>query len=313
MEIDRQTLKALAADTRLNILKSLGKRRKTPSELSKELNLATSTVVEHLNKLEEADLIKREETGHKWIYYNLTEKGSALVKPKIPMNFIIILGVCILVVFIGLFYYNINQFNFAGALNPSSLTSESQGSGEESRTDISKAEEPSIATTAGVACPNCTDCNKIIMKDNYIVGEEVDASVTFCQNIYTHKLDWELYKYQNGNWSHVTFFNDFDNADCSLNETMCGEYNMASMYINMSCIQKNASQKIDWTWNQNAYGIKEINCLNSESKIVDWGCGYAYPIGEGHYKLEFIYNTECTKGWFNFTKAQHLEREFTIS
>jgi DNA-binding transcriptional ArsR family regulator len=44
MEIDRKTLKALAADTRLDILKSLSKRRKMPSELSKELDLATSTV-----------------------------------------------------------------------------------------------------------------------------------------------------------------------------------------------------------------------------------------------------------------------------
>lgn len=110
MEIDRKTLKALAADTRLDILKSLGRRRKTPSELSKELNLATSTVVEHLNKLEEADLIRREETGHKWIYYNLTDKGSSLVKPKIPMNFVIVISVCIIVFFAGLIYYNYTTF-----------------------------------------------------------------------------------------------------------------------------------------------------------------------------------------------------------
>jgi DNA-binding transcriptional ArsR family regulator len=105
MEIDRQTLKALAADTRLDILKSLGKRRKTPSELSKELKLATSTVVEHLDKLEDAGLIRREETGHKWIYYNLTEKGSSLVKPRIPMNFVIVISICIIVFFAGFIYY----------------------------------------------------------------------------------------------------------------------------------------------------------------------------------------------------------------
>lgn len=119
MEIDRKTLKALAADTRLDILKSLGKRRKTPSELSKELNLATSTVVEHLNKLEEADLIKREETGHKWIYYNLTEKGSSLVKPKIPMNFVIVLSVCIIVFFAGLIYYYNSTFLQSGTFSAS--------------------------------------------------------------------------------------------------------------------------------------------------------------------------------------------------
>jgi DNA-binding transcriptional ArsR family regulator len=105
MEIDRKTLKALAADTRLDILKSLCKRRKMPSELSKEMGLATSTVTEHLNRLEDAGLIRREETGHKWIYYNLTEKGSSLVRPKIPVNFIIVLSLCLLLVSAGFVYY----------------------------------------------------------------------------------------------------------------------------------------------------------------------------------------------------------------
>ena len=154
MDIDRKTLKALAADTRLDILKSLGKRRKTPSELAKELNLAASTIVEHLNRLEEADLIRREETGHKWIYYNLTEKGSALVKPRIPTNFVIILGICIMVVFIGFFYYyNISYANFAGASRTSALTvPESQKTGGESQAEVPKqtGERPAATVTANI-------------------------------------------------------------------------------------------------------------------------------------------------------------------
>jgi DNA-binding transcriptional ArsR family regulator len=107
MEIDRKTLKALAADTRLDILKSLGKRRKTPSELSKELHLATSTVTEHLDKLESADLIRREETGHKWIYYALTKRGENLVKPRYPVQFILVLSITIIIIFAGsLFVYS---------------------------------------------------------------------------------------------------------------------------------------------------------------------------------------------------------------
>ncbi len=111
MEIDRKTLKALAADTRLDILKSLGKRRKTPSELSKELRLATSTVTEHLNKLEKASLIRREETGHKWIYYSLTKKGENLVKPKYPVQFVLVLSITIIIIFsASILMYN----NYAG-------------------------------------------------------------------------------------------------------------------------------------------------------------------------------------------------------
>jgi DNA-binding transcriptional ArsR family regulator len=144
MEIDRQTLKALAADTRLDILKSLGKRRKTPSELSKELNLATSTVVEHLDKLEEAGLIRREETGHKWIYYNLTEKGSSLVKPKIPMNFVIVISICIIVFLAGFIYYQ-TAFLQSGVF---SASANQKGGAQET---------PSIRTTNAPVPSNMTN------------------------------------------------------------------------------------------------------------------------------------------------------------
>jgi DNA-binding transcriptional ArsR family regulator len=117
MEIDRKTLKALAADTRLDILKSLGKRRKTPSELSKELKLATSTVTEHLDKLEKAELIRREETGHKWIYYSLTPKGSNLVKPKYPVQFILIISITIVIISAAtiFMYGNYSQMSATGS------------------------------------------------------------------------------------------------------------------------------------------------------------------------------------------------------
>lgn len=150
MEIDRKTLKALAADTRLDILKSLGKRRKTPSELAKELNLAASTIVEHLNRLEEADLIRREETGHKWIYYNLTEKGSALVKPRIPTNFVIILGICILVVCVGFFYYyNLSYASFSEA-RPSMITLPESQKALETQTGGLTGENPAATATANI-------------------------------------------------------------------------------------------------------------------------------------------------------------------
>ena len=85
MEIDKETIKALSADTRVDILKALSERRKTPAELSKQLDLASSTIVEHLRKLEDAGLIQRMETQHKWIYYEITSKGRSLVNPKIPI------------------------------------------------------------------------------------------------------------------------------------------------------------------------------------------------------------------------------------
>lgn len=113
MEIDRKTIKALAADTRLEILKSLSNRRKTPSELSKELKLAVSTITEHLNKLEKAGLINRKDTGHKWIYYELTSKGSSLVKPRYPVEFVLMLSLGLIFIFLGVFRYFSIPMEFA--------------------------------------------------------------------------------------------------------------------------------------------------------------------------------------------------------
>lgn len=105
MEIDRKTLKALGAETRMDILKSLKQRRKTPSELARELKLSSPTILEHLNKLEGADLVERVETGHKWVYYTLTKKGTNLIKPRFPTQFVIILGISILLVFTFMFNF----------------------------------------------------------------------------------------------------------------------------------------------------------------------------------------------------------------
>lgn len=97
MEIDRATIKAVSAESRKNLLKSLKARKKMPSELSKETGLSPSTVVGHLQSLQTAGLIRRVETGHKWVYYELTDKGSNIVHPKVPMQFALtlLLGIAI--------------------------------------------------------------------------------------------------------------------------------------------------------------------------------------------------------------------------
>jgi DNA-binding transcriptional ArsR family regulator len=80
--IDKETLKAIAVDTRLNILKILSKKRCTLTEISDMLGLGNSTVSEHLGHLAKAGLIEREETDRKWKYYSLTLKGRRFVEPR---------------------------------------------------------------------------------------------------------------------------------------------------------------------------------------------------------------------------------------
>lgn len=80
--LGREAFKALASESRTSLLKALGERRKTPSELSRELGLTVQSVSEHLARLEAAQLVKRAESGRKWVYYELTRDGRALIYPE---------------------------------------------------------------------------------------------------------------------------------------------------------------------------------------------------------------------------------------
>lgn len=80
--IDRKTLKALGADTRLEILRVLLRRQHMLTELSSVLGMSHSTVKEHMTVLEGAGLVKRLDEGRKWKYYRLTMKGKKLVAPE---------------------------------------------------------------------------------------------------------------------------------------------------------------------------------------------------------------------------------------
>jgi DNA-binding transcriptional ArsR family regulator len=136
--IDRKAIKSLASDTRVSILKRLTERKKMPSELSREIGIAPSTVVEHLGALESAGLVRKEKTQRKWIYYELTEKGENIFRPKIPFQIILSLA-------IGLVITGISMWNLS-LLQPGA---EGFAMNEAART----ADAPSMLTTAPTAAP----------------------------------------------------------------------------------------------------------------------------------------------------------------
>ena len=81
--LDRETFKALASDTRLDILRALDGRNLSLKDICKTTNLNKATLHEHLAKLHDAGLVKRKERdGHKWVYYKLTWKGESLLHPE---------------------------------------------------------------------------------------------------------------------------------------------------------------------------------------------------------------------------------------
>jgi DNA-binding transcriptional ArsR family regulator len=80
--LDQPTLKALAGETRVRILKLLDRKQMTPSDIAYELHMSLPTVGEHLKALVDADLVEKEETTRKWKYYSLTQKARMLLHPN---------------------------------------------------------------------------------------------------------------------------------------------------------------------------------------------------------------------------------------
>ena len=77
--LDMNAFKALASDTRLDILRALDGKKMSLKDISKETKLNKATLHEHLVKLNEAGLVKRKEReGHKWVTYKLTWKGECV-------------------------------------------------------------------------------------------------------------------------------------------------------------------------------------------------------------------------------------------
>ena len=102
--LDMNTFKALASDTRLDILKALDGTRMNLNDISKKTKLNKATLHEHLVKLNEAGLVKRKEReGHKWVYYKLTWKGESLLHPE-NTRIVVMFSVTFISVFVAVMF-----------------------------------------------------------------------------------------------------------------------------------------------------------------------------------------------------------------
>lgn len=75
----------------------------TQAELAAALEISAPSVDEHLQRLEEAGLVERiaEDKERKWKYYELTQKGAAIVSPSQAKKILFLLGL----LFIGAALY----------------------------------------------------------------------------------------------------------------------------------------------------------------------------------------------------------------
>ncbi len=100
--LDQESFKALASDVRVGILKRLDVRRETVTDLSNLLSLSKPTLLEHLEKLQSAGLVKRVDEGRKWIYYQLSDKGRKILHPE-RVAITLVLGMAVALAAIGAF------------------------------------------------------------------------------------------------------------------------------------------------------------------------------------------------------------------
>ncbi len=83
VNLDIDSFKALASETRLDILRALDGKKMNLTDICHATNLHKMTLYEHLCKLTDAGFIIRiEREGHKWVYYKLSWKGESLLHPE---------------------------------------------------------------------------------------------------------------------------------------------------------------------------------------------------------------------------------------
>jgi DNA-binding transcriptional ArsR family regulator len=80
--LDQESFKALASDTRIEILKKLDNTQLTVTDLANAMVVNKSAVHKHLTRLVEAGLVKKKEGERKWVYYTLSLKGAQLLHPE---------------------------------------------------------------------------------------------------------------------------------------------------------------------------------------------------------------------------------------
>lgn len=113
--LDKRMIRALASEMRIDILRKIDSGSMTLSKLTDDLNISKSTVHEHLTILIESGLVKKVNRDNKWVYYELTDKGTEILHPHKMTKIIVLLSSAILsfvVGIVGLYWFVRSIFIF---------------------------------------------------------------------------------------------------------------------------------------------------------------------------------------------------------
>jgi len=155
ISLDKETFKALAGETRVQILKELGERQKTQSELAAKLHLSAPTVNEHLCLLKKAGLVQEIDDGHKWKYFSLSAKGKSILNPG-EKQILLVLSV-LTIAFAGLILMILSQFNGLASFSRSAASNIVAPAAD----GASQIVQGSVATGAGKVVAENAACGAI--------------------------------------------------------------------------------------------------------------------------------------------------------
>ena len=99
--LDQESFKALASDTRIEILKRLDTSQMTVTDLANNLKVNKSAVYKHLSRLLDAGLVRKLDDQRKWVYYKLSMKGMHLLHPE-RVQIALILSAAVLAISLAL-------------------------------------------------------------------------------------------------------------------------------------------------------------------------------------------------------------------
>ncbi|MBB6067735.1 winged helix-turn-helix domain-containing protein [Methanococcus maripaludis] len=177
LEVNKKFLKALSSRSRISILKALGNKNYTVTELSKSLKLSKSTVHEHLSILVDGELVKKNEDGRKWVYYGLTEKGQYLIMNDLE-KMIILFPMSVIVFLSGL--YSILFLKLGSRIVPRELNVYSVSALKSAESDAVTFGISETATTVG------SDLNLLIgtglILISLLIAYHVISKITYKSN-----------------------------------------------------------------------------------------------------------------------------------
>ncbi len=159
--LDSSSFKALASETRVLILKELDKKRCTASEMGKILGISVQAASEHLENLRVAGLVERVDEGRKWIYFDLTEKGKAVLHPDKSKRLWVLLSIFALILAgAGFMLFSQGAQQSSGVFNPSSQLPSFESSGEQLTAQVSTEQSNAGTLDSKAALPtNSTASN----------------------------------------------------------------------------------------------------------------------------------------------------------